>query len=363
VTTYRELDSPEKVLFSHYLEAQDESEAIFVQDPFQDQLLSRVRGLPGVQGAGVSGRLPFESGWSATLLPEGVDYDPDVDVPGTHIVPVSKGYFAAAGIELLRGRDFLPEDKPFQGEGPVGIAVNQAFADRSWPGEDPLGRGVRANAAHDPWLDAVVVAVVEDVRQYGLESTPDAEIYLPVFPSFLPGRWLVVRAEEDPLALAPALRQTLAELDPHRPLTQIFTGSDLYEFLSRGRRVTTRLIGIFALLSLALVAAGTYGVMSFLVEQRTQEMGIRVALGAQRSHVVWQILKTGLALCLVGIAIGLVGLWGVSGVVQSLLFDAEALSPTVMVAAALGLLTVSLAATGLPALRATEADPVEVMRS
>jgi predicted permease len=363
VTSYRELTSPEEVLFSLYLEPQKEAEPLFVQDPFQDQLLSRVRGLPGVQGAGVSGRLPFESGWSANLLPEGAEYDPVVEVPGTHIVPVSEGYFGAAGIQLLRGRDFLPEDTPFQGEGRVGVAVNQAFAARSWPGEDPLGKGVRANMAEDPWLDAVVVAVVENVRQYGLESTPDAEIYLPVFPSFLPNRWLVVRAEGEPLALAPALRQTLADLDPHRPLTQVFTGADLYESLSRGRRATTRLIGIFALLALGLVAAGTYGVMNFLVEQRTQEMGIRVALGAQRTHVVWQVLRKGLALCMVGIAVGLVGLWGISGVVQSLLFQAEALSPSVMVVAAFALLTVALAATGLPALRTTRADPVNVMRN
>ena len=362
VTSARELTDPESVLLSLYLEPQEEGGALFVQDLFQDQLLSRVRGLPGVQAAGVSCRLPFESGWSATLLPEGAEYDPEVDVPATHIVPVSPGYFQALGIELLRGRDFLPEDTPLEGEGRSGVVVNQAFAERSWPGDNPLGKTIRANAAEDPWLDGVVVGMVEDVRQYGLESTPDAEIYLPSFPSFLPSRWLVVRTEGDPLALAPTIRETLADLDPHRPLTQVFTGADLYELLARGRRVTTRLIGIFALLAMGLVAAGTYGVMSFLVEQRTQEMGIRVALGAHRTQVVWQVLRTGLTLCLVGIALGLVGLLGVSGVVQSLLFETEALSPTVMVVAALGLTAVTLAATGLPAIRATRSDPVEVMR-
>jgi predicted permease len=362
VTATRELSDPEHVLLSLYLEPQEEGGTIFVQDPFQDQLLSRVRGMPGVQAAGVSCRLPFESGWSANLLPEGVEYDPEADVPSTHIVPVSPGYFEALGVELLRGRDFLPEDTPMEGEGRLGVVINQAFAQRSWPGENPLGKTIRANTSEDSWLDGVVVGVVENVRQYGLESSPDAEIYLPSFPSFLPSRWLVVRTEGDPLAFTPTIREALAELDPHRPLTQVFTGADLYEFLSRGRRATTRLIGIFALLAIGLVAAGTYGVMSFLVEQRTQEMGIRVALGAHRTHVVWRVLRTGLTLCIIGIALGVAGLLSVSGVVQSLLFETEALSPVVMAVAAVGLLAVTLGATGLPALRATRADPVEVMR-
>jgi hypothetical protein len=263
------------------------------------------------------------------------------------------------GIDMVLGRDLRAEDLA---EGNVGVVVNEALVLRSWPGQNPLGKRIRDYSADDPWFEAVVVGVVEDVRQYGLESKPEPEAYLPFFPYFQPDRWMAVRTEGDPRALVQPLRQTLAELDPHRPLTQMLTGADLYEALARGRRVTTRLIGIFALVAFGLLAAGTFGVMSFLVEQRTQEMGIRIAMGADRMHVVWQVLRTGLALAAVGIVIGLLGLWGLSGIVQSLLYEAEALSPTVMVVAALALVAVAASASGLPAVRATRADPVEVMR-
>ena len=358
-TGTQELNQPGQVLVARYTQPPAETEEIILPDPFLDRFLERVRALPGVKGAGASTQLPLQGGWTAGVLPEGTDYDPDVDQGFTHMAPTSAGYFQAVGIDILRGRDFQPGDLA---EGTLGIVVNQAFAEKSWPGENPLGKRVRSNTAGDPWFDAVVVGVVENVRQYGLESRAEPEIFLPFFPYFQPDRWLAVRTEGNPRALVPALRQVLAELDPHRPLTQVFTGTDLYDSLARGRRVTTRLIGIFAVVALSLVAAGTYGVMSFLVEQRTQEMGIRVALGAQRRDVAWQVLRTSLTLVSVGIVLGLMGLVGVSSVVQSLLFEAEALSPRAMVATALGLAAIATAATSIPALRAIQANPVEAMR-
>jgi putative ABC transport system permease protein len=360
-TGTRELDDPEHVLMAGYLQPQGGSEEILQPDPFLEQLLERMRSLPGVRGAGATTRLPFQgSGWTSGLLPEGRDYDPDVDVAATHMTPVSPGYFEAMGIDLLRGRDLQAGDLE---EGNIGVVVNQAVVDRNWPGESPLGKRIRENAPEDPWLEAVVVGVAENVRQYGLESTPEPEVYLPFFPAFAPNRWITLRTEGDPRDLVPALRQAMAEMDPYRPIPLVFTGAERYELLSRGRRVTTRLIGIFALVALALVAAGTYGVMGFLVEQRTQELGIRMALGANRADLVWQVLRSGLALAAAGIAVGALGLWAVSGVVQSLLFRAEALSPTVMVVTASTLVVVAVLASGLPATRAARADPVETMRA
>jgi predicted permease len=359
-TSVQELIQPDQVLFAGYLHPQGESQELMTPDPFLDQLLDRLRSLPGVAATGASAQLPLQGGWTAEMLPEGRDYDPDVDVGFTHMTPTSPGYFQAAGIYLIRGRDLRPEDL---NEGALGVVVNEAFVRRSWPGEDPLGKRIRANAAADPWLEAVVVGVVDDVRQYGLESRADPEIYLPFFPYFQANRWIALRTQGDPRALIPAVRQTLSELDPHRPLTQVFTAADLYDGMARGRRATTGLIGLFALLACSLVAAGIYGLMSFLVEQRKQEMGIRVALGAQRREVVWQVFRTALVLTVVGVGAGLLGLWGVSGVLQSLLYEAEALSPAVMLVAAGCLATVAALASALPAARATRADPVETMRA
>lgn len=355
-----ELSEPEQVLVAGYLQPSERSDEMFLRDPFLEGLLERARGLPGVRDAGATTTLPLRGMWTSDLLPEGWEYDPDMEVPSTQMIPCSPGYFDAMGIDLLRGRDLESSDLA---EGSVGVVVNQAFATRSWPGESPLGKRVRANAPADSWLEAVVVGVVEDVRQRGLESAAEAAMYLPFFPSFQQNRWVTIRTAGDPLALVPAFRETFSELDPHRPITQVFTGQDLYSSQAQGRVATTRLYGLFALLALLLAAAGSFGVMSFFVGQKLREMGIRVALGADRKEVVWSVLRMGLILAGLGGAIGLLGVWGVSGVIQRLLYGVGATNPLFMALAGATLGLVAVAATSLPALQASRADPVEVMRS
>jgi predicted lysophospholipase L1 biosynthesis ABC-type transport system permease subunit len=241
------------------------------------------------------------------------------------------------------------------------VVVNRTFVEQLWPGENPLGKRIRANG-EDPWFEAVVVGVVEDVRQSGLEASANRGVYLPFFPTFTPNRWIALRAEGDPLALVPALRRELAELDPHLPLSQVFTGADLYDLVASERRLTTRLIGIFALMALSLVAAGTYGVMTFLVRQRTHEVGVRVALGARRGGVVGLVLGRSVRMALVGIALGLLGFVISSDIVGSLLFGVTPLDPVFLVGAVVFLLLVAVGAAAVPAWRAVRVDPVEVMR-
>lgn len=360
VTSHQELDEPERVLVAGYLEPQERSDEMFLRDPFLEDLVQRVRGLPGVSEVGATTTLPLRGLWTSDLLAEGQEYDPDVEVPSTQMIPVSPGFFGAMGIQLLRGRELDPTDLR---EGSVGVVVNEAFAARSWPGESPLGKTIRANAPTEPWLEAVVVGVVEDVRERGLESAADAALYLPFFPSFQQNRWVAIRTAGDPLALVPAFRETLSELDPHRPITQVFTGQDLYSTMARGRSATTRLFGLFALLSVFLAAAGNLGVMNFFVGQKFHEMGIRMALGAGHAEVVWSVLRVGLVLAALGTGIGLLGIWGVAGVLQSLLHGVGATNPLFMALAGMAMGLVAFGATGLPALRASRADPVEVMRS
>ncbi len=359
-TAYQELAEPEQVLVAGYLQPHERGEEILIPDPLLEELLDKVRRLPAVRAAGATTTLPLQGRWTSDQLPEGQEYDPDANVPSTHMIPVSPGYFDAMGIELLRGRDLTRADLT---EGAIGVVVNQAFAARSWPGESALGKRIRANAPTDPWLEAVVVGVVEDVRQRGLETAAEGAMYVPFFPSFQQDRWVAIRTAGDPLALVPALRRTLSELDSNRPITRIMTGEDLYATMARGRSATTRIFGVFALVALALAAAGTFGVMSFFVGQKIREMGIRLALGARRREVVWLVLRMGLVLAVVGTGVGLLGVWGVSGVLQSLLYGVGAINPLFMAAAGLCLGLVALTATGIPALRASRADPVEVMRA
>jgi ABC-type antimicrobial peptide transport system permease subunit len=152
-------------------------------------------------------------------------------------------------------------------------------------------------------------------------------------------------------------------LDPHRPITQVFTGQDLYESQSRDRAASTSVFGIFALVAIALAAAGTFGVMSFFVGQKLREMGIRVALGAGRGEVIWLVLRVAITLSAAGTTLGLLGVLGVSSLLQSLLYGVGALDPMIMVAAGLSLALVAGIAGGLPAMRASRADPVWVMKA
>lgn len=359
-TAYQELTNPEQVLVAGYLHPQERGEEIMLQDPFLEEFLRRIRGLPGVLEAGATTTLPLEGLWTSDILGEGQVYDPDADIPSTHMVPVSPGYLDAMGIGLVRGRDLAPEDRT---EGALGVVVNEAFAALRWPGESALGKRIRANAPTDPWLEARVVGVVENVRQYGLETAAEGGMYLPFFPPFQPSRWVAIRTAGEPLSLVPAVRQTFSELAPHRPITRVFTGQDLYESQSRGRSASTRIFGIFALVALSLAAAGTFGVMSFFVGQKLREMGIRVALGARRGKVVWLVLRVAINLSAAGTLLGLLGVLGASSLLQSLLYGVGALDPLVMVAAGLSLALVAVIAGGLPAMRASRADPVRVMKA
>jgi putative ABC transport system permease protein len=359
-TQYRELAEPERVLVAGYLQTSEPNERIIQRDPFLEDLVVRARALPGVTEAGGTTTLPLRSSWTSDLLAEGEEYDPDAVVPSTHMNPVSPGFFSAMGIRLLQGRDLAPEDMT---EGALGVVVNETFATQRWPGESALGKRIWANAPADPWLEAVVVGVVEDVRQRSLEIAAEPGMYLPFIPPFQPNRWLVIRTAGDPLAVVPTLREAFSELDPNRPLTRIFTGRDLYESAARSRMATTRIFGIFALVALSLAAAGTFGIMSYFVGQKLREMGIRIALGARPGDVVWLVLKVGLFLSIVGAGVGVVGFWGVSGVLQSLLYGVGAMNPILMAGSCLCLGLAAVAAAGLPALRASRTHPVEVMKA
>jgi putative ABC transport system permease protein len=200
------------------------------------------------------------------------------------------------------------------------------------------------------------------VRQNGLEWVAAPEIYLPFFPGFHRSRYLTVRAEGDPLALAPALRAEIFELDPHIPLASISTAADIYDSAASSRRFSTLLIGLFAAIAICLVTAGTYGATAFLVRQRNHEVGIRIALGADRRSVLELIVGQSLRLVLAGVSLGLLGSSAASIIVGSLLYGVGPLDPVALGIAALTLVLLVMVATLVPALRAVRIDPVEAMR-
>ena len=241
--------------------------------------------------------------------------------------------------------------------------INRTFAERSWPGQSPLGKRIQGGFSDDPWFVGEVVGVVEDVRQMSLEAEPEAEVFLPFLPGFQEDRWLAIRAEGDPMDLVAGLRAELGERDPHQPLARVFTAVDLYDDAATSRRFSTLLIGLFAIVALCLVSAGTYGVTAFMVRQRNREVGIRIAMGADRKKILRLVLGQSLRIAMAGIVLGLLGTAAASGLVGSLLYGVGALDPRALAAAAFFLVLVAVGATLVPAVRAVRIDPVEAMRN
>jgi predicted permease len=358
-TDSRELRQPRQALLAGYMTPREESDEIITPDPFLDRLLERLRGMPGVSSAGATSRLPLLGGWTAGVLSDRQEYDSNVDRGYVNVICATPEYIDAVGMTLLQGRDLTNEDLD---AGNLGVLVNRTLASSFWPGEDPVGRQVRSNSS-TPWFEASVVGVIEDVRQEGLERPASASVYVPFFPPFQADRWVVLRAEGDPHGLVAGLREQLAVLDPHLPLTRVLTGTELYDLLAEDRRFTTRLIGLFALVALCLVAAGTYGVMAFLVRRRAHEMGIRAALGANRTDVLRMVFGRSLQLASAGMVLGLLAAVLTSRVVGNLLFGVGPLNPVFLAGAAVFMLSVAIIAASVPALRAARVDPVEVMRA
>jgi len=353
-----EISDPEQVLIAGYTVSQTDENRIIRRDPFLDELLERLRALPDVSQVGVSTQLPLYGGWTAEVLMAGEEYDPEINRGMTYMICASPGFIEAVGIPLLQGRSLQSHDMT---QGNLGVLINRSLAESSWPGENPIGKQVRSNDA-EPWFEATVVGVVEDVRMSGLESEPDRQLYLPFFPVFMENRWIALRTHGNPADVVPALRAEMADLDPHLPLSQVFTAADLFEGAASGRRFRTHLIALFALLALVLITAGTYGTMTFHVARHRHEVGVQIALGADRGRVLFEVIRRSLRLAAVGIVIGTVGAVATARITASLLFGVEPLNILLLAGVGLFLALVAGAAALIPALRAVRIDPVEAMR-
>jgi len=322
-------------------------------------LAGRIRALPGVEEAATTSKLPLRGGNNGVVLIEGRPA-PVGNLNGTLVEqsPVSPAYFRAMGIPLKRGRTFQETDEP-ENAPPVAV-VNESMARRFWPGENPIGKRFSWDRNPPRWLE--IVGVVSDVRQQGLERAALPESYLVYARNPRPAQVLVVRTALDPERFKPALLDQIRQMDKDLPALSTLTMQQIVDEQSSSRRFQTALFGTFAVLALLLASIGIYGVFSHMVAQRNREIGLRMALGAQRGHILRSVLGQAMALAAAGVAAGIAGALALSRVLSSLLFEVKPADLPTFAAVAGFLLAVAAAASYIPAHRAARVDPMVALR-
>ena len=324
---------------------------------FTSQVVARAAALPGVRV--VATALPLLGGWQNSFRIEGRPEPEPGQRPSTDITRVSSDYFEAMGVALVRGRLFDERDHP---EATPVCIVDTTFARAYWPDEDPLGKRFTFGdpADDDPWLE--IVGVVEHVKNYGVDHESRVETYVPHAQSPLRFFTLIVRTDGDRPNVAEGLRRAVREVDPNVPVFDVQLLDQIISDSRSNRRVMALLTGAFAVLALVLAGVGIYGVMSYSVEQRVAEIGIRVALGSERADIVRMVLGRGMALTAGGIVLGLVAALGLARLIASVLFQVAPTDlPTFSITPVLLALT-ALVACYLPARRAMRVDPSVALR-
>jgi putative ABC transport system permease protein len=281
------------------------------------------------------------------------------DLPQSDYIPVSRNYFETMGMRLLRGRAITGADTA---ESAQVVVINETLAKRIWPGEDPIGKRLKAGypASDEPWRE--VIGLVNDVKFNGVERETSMQTYMPYSQEPRTGVSLVVRTHGDALAVAASVEEAIHEIDNDLTVYSIWTMDQLLGNSLSQRRLTLVLLGSFAVLALLLAAVGVYGVISYAVRQRTHEFGIRMALGAQAGDVLRLILVNGLKLSMIGIALGLGAALVLTRWMESLLFGVRPTDPLTLCVIAAALLGVALVACWIPARRATRVDPMIALR-
>ena len=330
---------------------------------FYEQLLERVRATPGVTAAGAARWLPVvDAGGLWDIRIEGRDFPPP-RTPTAVPQEVTPGWFGAMGLRLVEGRDFTAQDR--LGAPLVGV-VSRSMARAYWGDASPLGRRYRLGGKDSAWV--TVVGVVSDIRSRGYSDTPEPTMYLPHAQSsagsyFVPRSMAVVaRTGGDPALLEAPVRAIVRSLNGGVPVSRVQTLEDVMGTSTANRRFTTALIGGFALLALLLAGIGIYGVISYGVSERSHEIGVRMALGAQRRQVIGLVVGSAGSLAGTGLAIGLAGTIALARAGQSMLYEVGVVDAGTIIPVAIVLITVALAAAFVPARRAASADPTRALR-
>ncbi|HSF16271.1 MAG TPA: ABC transporter permease [Vicinamibacteria bacterium] len=323
---------------------------------FYDAVLERVRALPGLRSASWASNLPLFGGFSRSIFPEGQenqDRQEGVLVP-TNVVDVD--FFETFDVAVVRGRDFGSGDR--KDSVPVAV-INEKMAQQFWPGEEALGKRFRMYGNE---FFQEVVGVVETTRIATLGEEPQPCVYLPVEQNFADSLTLYLRTEDDPAPVMAAAQREIRAMDPLVPIINPMTVGEVIDQSLFAPKLAAGLLGVMGAIALALASVGLYGVLSFRVAQRSQEIGLRMALGARRQDVLRMVLANAMTVVGVGVAIGLAAAFAVSRAVVSLLYGISATDPTTFLGVTVVLTLVALVASSLPALRASRVDPLAALR-
>jgi putative ABC transport system permease protein len=341
------------------------------KDTFWTRLLERVKNIPGVEAAAISANSPFdENEWDSGFHVTGTPPIPPGQEPSTEVSPVSHDYFRVMGMPILRGRNFGPEDRPGEKGHSRSIIIDETFSEKYFSGKDPIGQHIDDTETSDKAQPPMtIIGVVPRTRneapgEFNTESLHLVEEYLLASQAPQSQNTLHIRTTlRDIRPLVTAVKREVQSLDPDQPIGQITTMDQAVASSLATRRLTMVLLGAFAVLALVLASVGLYGVMALTVTQRTRELGIRMALGAERTNIFKLVLGQGMSLMAIGIAIGLIGAVAAGRALMSLLYNVGAIDAGAVLIAVFSLLAVALIACCVPARRATRVDPIVALRT
>jgi putative ABC transport system permease protein len=355
--------SPEQILVMQVRFSGSRYPAQPVRRAYADEALQRIEALPGVRAASLTTDRDFLTHAVVERAPAVTDHEMMRAAPEA-LIATSAAFAPAMGLRLIAGRWLTDR------EATPAVVINETAARRQFPGQNPLGRRIGLPLFPQPPFPqpaerslATVVGVVADVKYSKLDATPDAELYVPYASApLLVAFSFVVRVEGDPLTLAPAIRKAVAEIDKTQPIFGVMTLEQALADSIAPRRFNLILLGTFAASALLLALIGIYGVIAYGVAQRTHEIGVRMALGAQRRQVVRMVVRQGMSIALAGIGLGIAAALAVTRVLTSLLYEVTPTDPATFAFVA-GLLAITaLTACGGPALKAALVDPIEALR-
>jgi putative ABC transport system permease protein len=322
---------------------------------FYQSVVQRVRAMPGVSGAALARCVPLTCGQGTYYSVVG-EPEPEPDRrPVVQYRSVTPEYFETLAIPLVRGRVFSDQD---QRGAPGVVVINEELAKRHWEGRDPIGQRIKFGSGQRE-----IIGVVAATRDFGPDDDPPAMVYFAEYQEAERGMALIARSSADPETFFPELRRVIGSLDPQLPLFDIRTMAEVLRSQLGGDLIMAKLLGFFAVSALFLAMIGVYGVMSYSVAQRRSELGIRMAIGAERRNILALVVKQGSTLAAIGLAIGLAIALGVTRTLASFLYGVSTFDQTIFIGVTVSLALAALAASYGPALRATRVDPIIALRN
>lgn len=319
--------------------------------------LERIRAIPGVEAAGASSKLPLEGGSNTKVIIAGREAEfVQEQAPLIELSRVMPGYFETMGVPVLQGRAI--EARDFEASAP-GILINQAMADRLFPSQNPIGQRVSWEIESPVWL--TVVGVVGDVRQWGLAQPPQPEMFTPYSVLPRPRLFIAVRAASNPLALLPAIRQAVLEVDGTIPVSDVRPMEEILRSSMADTRFNALLVGLLAAIALVLVSTGIYGVVAYYTAQHTREIGVRMAMGASRRETVEHVVLRGFRPASIGVGIGLIAFLAGTGLLRSFLFGIQPYDPSSLLVSVGLVLLLGVLASLIPAIKASKTNIVKAV--